>query len=118
MDIQREFYKAILNNDIENVKLFLNNKKVNPRQNNSWAFELAVNAGNYNIVELLLIDNRIDPTDYNNYYIKFAFNKKYSISRLQLPLYRYRKHNNNLTNDKKKIRFLQQLIIHGEHHIF
>lgn len=78
MDIQREFYKAILNNDIENVKLFLNNKKVNPRQNNNWAFELAVNTKNYNIVELLLIDNRIDPSDYDNYYIKFAFNKQYS----------------------------------------
>ena len=32
------------------------------------------------------------------------FNKKYSVSRVQLPLYRYRKHKHNLTNDKNKMK--------------
>ena len=32
------------------------------------------------------------------------FNKKYSVSRVQLPLYRYRKHKNNLTNDKNTMK--------------
>jgi glycosyltransferase involved in cell wall biosynthesis len=32
------------------------------------------------------------------------FNKKYSVSRVQLPLYRYRKHKHNLTNDKNTMK--------------
>ena len=32
------------------------------------------------------------------------FKKKYNISRVQLPLYRYRKHQKNLTNDKNKMK--------------
>ena len=32
------------------------------------------------------------------------FKKKYSVSRVQLPLYRYRKHKHNLTNDKKTMK--------------
>jgi glycosyltransferase involved in cell wall biosynthesis len=31
--------------------------------------------------------------------LKIRFEKKYSISRLEIPLYRYRRHENNLTND-------------------
>ena len=29
------------------------------------------------------------------------FKKKYKLTRIPIPLYRYRKHNNNLTNKKK-----------------
>ena len=32
------------------------------------------------------------------------FKKKYSVARVQLPLYRYRKHKNNLTNDKNTMK--------------
>ena len=32
------------------------------------------------------------------------FNKQYSVSRVQLPLYRYRKHKHNLTNDKNTMK--------------
>ena len=32
------------------------------------------------------------------------FKKKYSVSRVQLPLYRYRKHKHNLTNDKNTMK--------------
>ena len=32
------------------------------------------------------------------------FKKKYSVSRVQLPLYRYRKHKHNLTNNKNKMK--------------
>ena len=32
------------------------------------------------------------------------FKKKYSVSRVQLPLYRYRKHKHNLTNNKSKMK--------------
>tara|TARA_X000000950_G_scaffold229307_2_gene277139 strand:- start:8089 stop:8778 length:690 start_codon:yes stop_codon:yes gene_type:complete len=33
--------------------------------------------------------------------LKIRFEKKYKIERLQLPLYRYRRHEKNITNDKK-----------------
>lgn len=33
--------------------------------------------------------------------LRVRFDKKYSIHRVALPLYRYRKHDNNLTNNKK-----------------
>ena len=36
--------------------------------------------------------------------LKLRFNKKYSVSRVQLPLYRYRKHKHNLTNDKNTMK--------------
>ena len=34
--------------------------------------------------------------------LRNRFEKKYSITRIPLPLYRYRKHSSNMTNDKKK----------------
>ena len=34
--------------------------------------------------------------------LRARFEKKYSVSRVPLPLYRYRKHSSNMTNDKKK----------------
>ncbi len=34
--------------------------------------------------------------------LRIRFEKKYSINRVPLPLYRYRKHSSNMTNDKKK----------------
>ena len=36
--------------------------------------------------------------------LKIRFKSKYKISRLQLPLYRYRKHENNITNNKEKMK--------------
>jgi len=35
--------------------------------------------------------------------LRIRFLKKYSIARVQIPLYRYRRHNNNLTNNKEKM---------------
>jgi len=39
--------------------------------------------------------------------LRIRFEKKFSIARLELPLYRYRRHANNLTNDKKSMEFYQ-----------
>ncbi len=36
--------------------------------------------------------------------LRARFEKKYSVSRVPLPLYRYRKHTSNMTNDKKKFK--------------
>ena len=35
--------------------------------------------------------------------LRIRFEKKYKIHRLELPLYRYRRHNNNITNDVKRM---------------
>ena len=37
--------------------------------------------------------------------LRIRFLKKYKISRIEIPLYRYRKHEKNMTNDKKKMKF-------------
>jgi len=41
---------------------------------------------------------------------RFRFEQQYTISRIQLPLYRYRMHDNNMTNDQEAVdRFHNQL---------
>jgi len=47
--------------------------------------------------------------------IRLRFEKKYSINHLELPLYRYRRHDNNITNDIKKMDRLHAKLIqkHG-----
>ena len=42
--------------------------------------------------------------------LRQRFLKKYNISRLELPLYRYRKHDGNMTNDISKMEFYEQLL--------
>lgn len=44
--------------------------------------------------------------------LRIRFMKEYSIHRLELPLYRYRQHDNNITNNKESMNFhMSQLII-------
>jgi len=40
--------------------------------------------------------------------LRLRFLKKYSIDRVKLPLYRYRRHENNMTNDAKKLEIFDQ----------
>ena len=47
--------------------------------------------------------------------LRIRFLKKYKIERVQLPLYRYRRHDNNLTNNKSKIQKYNQML--NEKHI-
>ena len=42
--------------------------------------------------------------------LRIRFLKKYRIERVQLPLYRYRKHDNNLTNNKEKMDRYNQML--------
>ncbi|QWD46246.1 glycosyltransferase family 2 protein [Polynucleobacter paneuropaeus] len=48
--------------------------------------------------------------------LRIRFEKKYKIQRLDIPLYRYRRHVNNITNDKVEMdRYLKNLTLkHGE----
>ena len=48
--------------------------------------------------------------------LRLRFTKKYKINRLELPLYRYRRHGNNLTNDAAAMEHHRKRLIqkHGE----
>ena len=43
--------------------------------------------------------------------LRIRFTKKYRIHNLNLPLYRYRKHENNMTNDKVLLSNYEKLLI-------
>ena len=47
--------------------------------------------------------------------LRIRFEKKYTIARLELPLYRYRKHDNNMTSDSAAMEHHQKNLIrkHG-----
>ena len=42
--------------------------------------------------------------------LRLRFEKKYSINRVPLPLYRYRKHASNITNNKKKFKSKMKML--------
>ena len=62
MNIQEKFYKAIKNNDINNVELLLKNEKINPSKDNNYAVQLASENGHIDIVNLLWQDQRVKDT--------------------------------------------------------
>jgi len=43
--------------------------------------------------------------------LRMRFEKKYTIERLQLPLYRYRRHKGNMTNNQKEMKHYQSLLL-------
>ena len=59
MTKQEEFYKTIKENDINNFKILLNDKRVNPSECNNDAILYASENGHFFIVQLLLNDERI-----------------------------------------------------------
>jgi glycosyltransferase involved in cell wall biosynthesis len=42
--------------------------------------------------------------------LRLRFLKKYQIERIKLPLYRYRKHENNMTNDAERMHYFQGML--------
>jgi len=61
-----------------------------------------------NIIEIGLYDENFlmnEDVDLRN-----RFLKKFNIKRLELPLYRYRRHLNNMTNDKEKMKIFNKKI--------
>ena len=59
MDIQIKFYKAIKNNDINNVKLLLKDKRVNPSDYNNVSIIKASEKKYFNIINILWKDKRV-----------------------------------------------------------
>lgn len=47
--------------------------------------------------------------------LRIRFEKKYKINRLELPLYRYRRHNNNMTNDLDEM-FRHDKLLEDKHY--
>jgi len=77
MDIQEQFYDYIENNDINNIKSLLNDKRIDPSDENNLAFILASDKGHFDIVKLLLKDKRVNPSDRNNWAIQLASQNGY-----------------------------------------
>ena len=59
-----------------------------------------ISLGLYN--EKFLINEEVE--------LRKRYEKKYKISRLELPLYRYRRHLSNITNNKKKLKKYKKLL--------
>ena len=59
MDIQKEFFEACKIGDFDKVKSLLLNETVNPEDENNSAIRWASKKGHYNVVKLLLGDNRV-----------------------------------------------------------
>src|SRR3972149_5674914 len=59
MDFQKEFFDASQNGHYNVVKLLLEDKRVNPVDENNLAIQWASEYGHYNIIKLLLGDNRV-----------------------------------------------------------
>jgi len=66
-----DFKEAIYNNDIEKVKILLQDKRIDPSVKN-YAIRLTASRGQVEIVKLLLEDPRVDPTVENDQAIRYA----------------------------------------------
>lgn len=66
MDKQTQFYRAIINDDLNVFKTLLNDKKVDPADKDNSALETASYYGRLNIIKLLIKDNRVNPATNNN----------------------------------------------------
>jgi hypothetical protein len=73
---QIEFYNTIENNDVENFKLLLKNKEIDPSKSESISIRHAVQKGGLEIVTLLIEDGRADPSCQHNHSIWLANHNK------------------------------------------
>jgi ankyrin repeat protein len=64
--MNRELYQAIGENDIDRVRILLQNPEVDPTADNNEALRYSSWKGHYEIVQLLLQDPRIDPSAHQN----------------------------------------------------
>src|SRR3989304_5945772 len=74
-NIQELFKCACKYDQIEVVKLLLQDPKVDPSDQNNYAIRLASRKGHVEVVKLLLQDSRVNPSDHNNEAIGRASNR-------------------------------------------
>ena len=67
-----EFKEAIKNNDINNVKLLLQDNNIDPSANSNIAIRIASEYGFTELIVLLLKDKRVDPSDYGDDAFRYA----------------------------------------------
>jgi ankyrin repeat protein len=80
-DVLDEFSKFIAYielNDLKNVKKMIDEKRVDPSQNDSFALDRAIFMRNIDIVKLLLQDPRVDPSARENQALETAINRNFS----------------------------------------
>lgn len=70
---QNKFVNCIINNDLKNLKQFINNPTINPNENYHWAIRYACKLNYIEIIKLLLKDERINPAANSNASIHFSF---------------------------------------------
>ena len=61
-----------------------------------------------NLVDIGLYDNEMLLCEDEE--LRIRYKKKFKIGRIQIPLYRYTRHEGNITNDKKKVEFFRKKI--------
>lgn len=81
-----QFIDAIERNDVESVKIFLEDATFNPGADDNKAFQLATEKGHIDIIKLLLNDERVDPAANKKNAIVLA-NKNKNIEVLNLLVY-------------------------------
>jgi ankyrin repeat protein len=70
-----ELKEAVKNNDINNVKLLLQENEIDPSANSNMSIRVAAEYGYTEILTLLLNDNRVDPSDYEDDAFRYAAEK-------------------------------------------
>ena len=116
--VNHDFLKILsmyleLNTDIDAVAcdyLFVDNKenvleKVNCLKN---PIACGVMFRNEQLIEIGLYDEKFTLREDEDLRIRFL--KKYNIERVRLPLYRYRRHENNITNNKRQMHKYKKLL--------
>ena len=101
MTKERELEEAIQQNDINKVKLLLNNTNFNPIVEPSFNLVNASNSGFIDIIKLLLNDNRIDASQGNNWAIRSSYKRKQYHS--VLVLWQDERVKKSLQNDDLKL---------------
>jgi len=71
-DKNQEFIDAVKNNDVNQVKVLLNDERVDPSADDNYAIRYAAENGRSEVVRLLLQDGRVDPSADDNYAIRNA----------------------------------------------
>jgi ankyrin repeat protein len=69
-DEEEALYQTVINNRINLIEVLLLDGRPNP--GNYGLISYAVEKGNILVIQLLLNDNRVDPSVFNNYAIRFA----------------------------------------------
>ena len=78
MTKQEEFEQSIRYRNLENFRLLLNDKKVDPSYEESWSIRVASQYNRLEFVEILLKDSRVDPTESHNWAINIASGNRYN----------------------------------------